>query len=238
MSESWDDIAKAPRDGTPVEIRNDYGIRPTYGLFRWLDPRGWLKVGDDRTGVVDGPHLTWRPYGGDPASYVDPTNGAQDTREYWLPAPSRGLTPGSGHGMPFAASARGANGAAGAMPVAFVDMSSQVYGKYQHTTQNKADGLFYADSDFANGFGGGPLRPGALPDPQQSTPEATARAKLMHEASANRAAAGALSRVPGTGGTGAYGDIGAPFDAKPILWPWLASLGLVALLGLAFAIAS
>lgn len=41
----WRDIASAPRDGTIIEIRNCYGVAPTYGLFRW---------GDDYHGVANG----------------------------------------------------------------------------------------------------------------------------------------------------------------------------------------
>jgi hypothetical protein len=79
----WQRIVSAPRDGTAIEIKNDYGIMPTYSLCKWVHGEGWKYVNDESRGVIDGDHLTWRPYEGDPANYVDPTNGAQETREYW-----------------------------------------------------------------------------------------------------------------------------------------------------------
>lgn len=36
-SEDWRTMESAPRDATVVEIRNGYGLMPTYGLFRWTD---------------------------------------------------------------------------------------------------------------------------------------------------------------------------------------------------------
>ena len=69
----------------------------------------------------------------------------------------------------------------------FVDMSAQVFGKYQHCTMNSKDGMFYADSDFDSPLGG-KLKKGALPSPWQPTKELTEKAKLMHEASAKKLA--------------------------------------------------
>ena len=83
---NWKDITLAPRDGTPIEIKNDYGIAPTFSLCSWVAGRGWVHTNDDCQGVGDGPWLTWRPYEGDPESYVDPTNGAQETEQYWRAA--------------------------------------------------------------------------------------------------------------------------------------------------------
>ncbi len=35
QSTGWRDMASAPHDGTPIEIRNTYGVAPWFGLFRW-----------------------------------------------------------------------------------------------------------------------------------------------------------------------------------------------------------
>ena len=82
-SGEWKNITTAPRDGTPIELKNDYGIMPTYSLCKWVSGRGWVDANDDCRGVIDGPHLTWRPFSGDVQGYIDPTNGAQETVEYW-----------------------------------------------------------------------------------------------------------------------------------------------------------
>lgn len=100
-------IATAPRDGTIIEIKNTYGVAPSYALFRWSGeiawPDGrttttspyWQSVKDCRSGLDgEGPWATWRPFIGDPSMYVDPTNGAQHTSEYW-----RGATAAK-HGLP------------------------------------------------------------------------------------------------------------------------------------------
>ena len=74
----------------------------------------------------------------------------------------------------------------------FTDISAEVYGKYQFCTQNKADGLFYADSDMVLGR----PRKGALPSPHmQDTPELTAKARAMHEAAALETAQRAINAI-------------------------------------------
>jgi hypothetical protein len=47
--------------------------------------RGWKSATRPGHGLRadDEEHFRWRPYVGDPAAYVDPTNGAQETEEYW-----------------------------------------------------------------------------------------------------------------------------------------------------------
>ena len=90
---NWQQIQTAPRDGTPIEIRNSYGVAPTFSVCKWSD-RSWERLdGQDGGNPMDGPHLAWRPYHGDPRAYVDPTGGAQLTSEYWrrAAARSRGL---------------------------------------------------------------------------------------------------------------------------------------------------
>ena len=79
----WQDIVLAPRDGTPIELENCYGIRPTYSLCKWVNGRGWVDANDESRGVGDGPWLRWREYKAEPSKYVDPTNGAQQHVEYW-----------------------------------------------------------------------------------------------------------------------------------------------------------
>jgi len=69
--------------------------------------------------------------------------------------------------------------------MSFKDISAETYGKYQHCTMGP-DGLFYADSDFTGGAGFGRVKRGALPAPNQDTPEKTAQAMAMHEAAAQR----------------------------------------------------
>lgn len=78
----WRPRETAPLDGTAVEIKNSYGVAPTYSLSKW-DGRYWQHVNNPNSGTCDGAHVSWRPYSGDPAAYVDPTGGAQDTVEYW-----------------------------------------------------------------------------------------------------------------------------------------------------------
>lgn len=71
--------------------------------------------------------------------------------------------------------------------IGFVDISAQVFGKYQYCTQWKGDGMWYADCDFEHPGGFGKPKPGALPSPRQDTPELTAKAKHMHECAAKTA---------------------------------------------------
>lgn len=82
-SSDWKDIESAPRDGTPVELENCYGTRPTYRLCKWVDGEGWRDVNDELRGVGDGPWLRWREYSNSTSDYADPTNGAQETMAYW-----------------------------------------------------------------------------------------------------------------------------------------------------------
>jgi hypothetical protein len=81
----WVPMDSAPHDGTVIEIKNSYGVAPSYGLYRWIDDMGgrWAQVGQDNSSFDDGPKFSWRPYLGDPAHYVDPTHGAQRSAAYW-----------------------------------------------------------------------------------------------------------------------------------------------------------
>lgn len=86
----WNDIRDAPRDGTPIEIQNNWGVAPHFGVCRWDEKwSSWQYVDRPNSGMSDGPHLSWRPYNGNAANYVDPTGGAQDTQAYWLEACGR-----------------------------------------------------------------------------------------------------------------------------------------------------
>lgn len=80
----WNNIADAPRDGTVIETQNNYGVAPTFHLRKWVAGSGWVDPADERSGTIDGPHLSWRPYAGAIDAYCDPTGGAQMTRNYWL----------------------------------------------------------------------------------------------------------------------------------------------------------
>jgi hypothetical protein len=37
IKERWRSMSEAPRDGTVIEIENNYGIKPWYGLFYYTD---------------------------------------------------------------------------------------------------------------------------------------------------------------------------------------------------------
>ena len=86
----WNNIQDAPRDGTVIEIQNNYGIAPTWNICRW-ERNGWQNANDPNSGVGDGPWLSWKPYAGEVSDYRDPTNGQQETNDYWLLA--AGLPP-------------------------------------------------------------------------------------------------------------------------------------------------
>jgi hypothetical protein len=69
---NWKSITTAPRDGTVIELKNSYGILPTFSLCRWTES-GWRKHDDPMSGVIDGPHLEWREYGGGEYRDYNPT---------------------------------------------------------------------------------------------------------------------------------------------------------------------
>lgn len=79
----WRSIDTVPRDGTLVELRNNYGVLPTYSLCRWMDGRWKNAHPAQGGGPIDGAYLQWRPYDGDLANYVDPTGGVQWNAAYW-----------------------------------------------------------------------------------------------------------------------------------------------------------
>ncbi len=84
----WKAIEDAPQDGTIVEIRNNYGVAPTYFLFSYVPGNvyhegRWVSVKNPQMGLDGGPMVQWRPFAGDPQTYVDPTHGMQKDRDYW-----------------------------------------------------------------------------------------------------------------------------------------------------------
>jgi len=109
----WRSMWDAPRDGTPIEIKNNYGVMPTYSLDKFATsittgvcqntspcahpvdtvqiqmPGGiWLTVAPKAYAQgyfdqKDDANYQWRPYHGAIKDYVDPTHGAQDTADYW-----------------------------------------------------------------------------------------------------------------------------------------------------------
>lgn len=108
ITRDWRPMKTAPRDGTPIEIKNTYGVAPWYGLVRWSSTQlvHSIRRGADGTRIDEGlkeqpckpcwasldrpsswkeldDSFTWRPYLGNPSTYVDPTNGDQETEEYW-----------------------------------------------------------------------------------------------------------------------------------------------------------
>lgn len=98
-ADEWQSMTTAPRDGSTIEIQNNYGVMPWYGIFRWAEtdygPGAWCSGGcqshewqsADRLGSSlmpgDESSLKWRPYTGSIQRYVDPTSGAQTTVGYW-----------------------------------------------------------------------------------------------------------------------------------------------------------
>lgn len=88
MTQQWRDISDAPRDGTAIEIQNNWGVAPHYAVCVWTDG-GWRHADDPKRGMSDGAHLSWRPYEGVINEYHDPTGGAQDTFAYWQMACGR-----------------------------------------------------------------------------------------------------------------------------------------------------
>lgn len=96
--DDWRSMDTAPRDGTYVELKCTYGVAPWYCIARWTDegiahgPNGkqhpfkrdrpsWRKP--EGGGPFSEGHLQWRPYKGTVESYVDPTDGMQDSMAYW-----------------------------------------------------------------------------------------------------------------------------------------------------------
>lgn len=95
----FQDIGTAPRDGTIIEICNQ-GAMPYYHLSQWSDlgEEGeivwraddykferfvWQDPGRQAYYQSDAwKQLKWRRTDQKPGSYVDPTNGAQNTAEY------------------------------------------------------------------------------------------------------------------------------------------------------------
>jgi hypothetical protein len=69
--DGWSKMDTAPRDGTVIEIKNCYGLLPTYGLHRW-DGSSWRDASDPVRGLGSAEaSFFWRPHTGDVASYVD-----------------------------------------------------------------------------------------------------------------------------------------------------------------------
>jgi hypothetical protein len=98
----WQAMFSAPRDGTVIELRNDYGVASSFGLAKWTDQ---LKSMDGSSQItnshpvwefvdklqannfMDGDNsLSWRPYHGEISAYVDPTCGFQEDPKYWREA--------------------------------------------------------------------------------------------------------------------------------------------------------
>jgi hypothetical protein len=95
---NWKSMAIAPRDGTTIELCCTYGVAPWYGIYAWKSERNfpdgtewkgmeptWVCVTEQSKSVSDEAYLYWRPYN-QTGDYVDPTNGAQNTSEYWRKA--------------------------------------------------------------------------------------------------------------------------------------------------------
>lgn len=93
--EGWQAMDTAPRDGTIIEIRSDYGPAPYFGLFRWtdeqrlsgglvrrLDTARWVNAQEPILALWNEVGLSWRPTNGAPphgasgdVRLVDPRRG-------------------------------------------------------------------------------------------------------------------------------------------------------------------
>lgn len=88
LSSGWQSMSSAPRDGSIIELRCDYGIAPWFGLFRW-DGERWSNAIRDGSSVSGEDTLTWRHTTAFTSNYVDPTGGQQDDPHYWRVAAAR-----------------------------------------------------------------------------------------------------------------------------------------------------
>lgn len=81
MSIDWQTMETAPRDGTVVEIKNSYGLLPTFGLFRW-ERDSWRSATNPRGGLMEGVEhkFSWRPHNGDLSTYRDYNPSIEDWR--------------------------------------------------------------------------------------------------------------------------------------------------------------
>lgn len=112
-AQEWRTMDSAPRDGTVIEIQNNYGVAPWYGIFRYggkmtiesctLESDGttffpcdnpkfvevdagdsWVSVDRPGHGLDPKDERYWKwRPHTDSAPYVDPTGGAQNTAAYW-----------------------------------------------------------------------------------------------------------------------------------------------------------
>jgi hypothetical protein len=85
----WRTLASSPRDGTIIEMLETRGVAPSYDLFKWGDfggAGGWVSVKNAHLGHLESVCAFWRPYHGNPLTYVDPTGGRDNTLEYWCDA--------------------------------------------------------------------------------------------------------------------------------------------------------
>lgn len=81
----WKSISTAPIDGTIIELKNNYGVAPSYSLVKRVDDR-WQKANDPCSAVGDFEEHEWREYSGQIQDYADPTRGMQDDMNYWRTA--------------------------------------------------------------------------------------------------------------------------------------------------------
>ena len=81
----WKPISTAPMDGTVIELKNNYGLVPTYSLSKRVE-NSWQNAKDPSSSIMDHPSHQWREYNGDESSYVDPTGGMQNDVNYWRAA--------------------------------------------------------------------------------------------------------------------------------------------------------
>jgi hypothetical protein len=72
-------------DGTVIELKNNYGVAPSYSIVKRVDGT-WQDANNPNSRVMDYEGNEWREYDGDVESYVDPTGGRQNDMNYWRAA--------------------------------------------------------------------------------------------------------------------------------------------------------
>ena len=92
----WASMATAPRDGSVIEVQNNCGVAASFDLYRWCAERNkFIKQPERENGYGSFDEkdsgFSWRATSQSPATYVDPTGGAQHSNDYWIRA--AGLNP-------------------------------------------------------------------------------------------------------------------------------------------------
>ena len=86
IQNEWKDITTAPKDGSIIEIQNNWTLAPWYTLSIWNnDCESWQNLENGKvinSFHINGGHLKWREFKGNILRYKDPTNGEQFKPNY------------------------------------------------------------------------------------------------------------------------------------------------------------